>query len=194
MITEINNHADLAKRRVLEQFKGSPRLLGMLDGLCINIQELENVFFDIKDNLSIFNSTGVNLDIWGDILNQPRNGLSDDTEYRIVLLAKIAQNVSQGTAEELIALLTLLTNPTKIIYSELQPAELVMTILSPTPIGSYELIRSVMQKAKAAGVKFNVLVVASEHPFSFAEDPDIDGRGFGDINDPDVGGNFSAIV
>ena len=188
MVGEITNHKELAKEKLRQQYKNLPLLEGFLDAFVEQIQQLETVFVDLRDDRTIYNAVGSNLDAWGRLLNRTRDGLTD-TEYRLVLLAQVAVNVSKGTPEDIIRVFQLFTNPTYISYNETYPANIQLTTVGGEPIGDIDDIKAAVKKAAPAGVSIDLFTTAPGSPFVFAEDPDPNGRGFADPDtDPDLGG------
>ena len=192
----ILDHLIRARKRVIEQFKELPIFDALLEALMIPVQELEDVFFNMTDQRSIFTGVGYQLDLWGQMLDKPRNGLTDDDEYRVVLLAKVAQNISQGTAADVMRVYQLLMRAQYVQYSEEDTvhAAFSLTAINSNPIGDIENIKKAVRSSKMGGVKINLLSSVPGAPFSFADDPDPNGRGFGDLDDPSVGGVMSEII
>lgn len=58
---------------------------------------------------TVDNSTGINLDVFGRIVGQPRGGLLDD-DYRRLIRARIVANRSSGEIESLLAVAALVLN------------------------------------------------------------------------------------
>ena len=188
MTTEITNHKELAKEKLRQQYKNLPLLEGFLDAFVEQIQQLETVFVDLRDDRTIYNAVGANLDAWGRLLNVSRNGLTDE-EYRLTLLAQVAVNVSKGTPEDIIRVFQLFTNPDYISYNETYPANIQLTTVGGDPIGDIDDIKAAVKKAAPAGVSIDLFTTAPGSPYVFNEDPDPNGRGFGDPDtDPDLGG------
>lgn len=194
MIVQINDHFQKAKARLLTQFKQQPRIEGLLEALCIPIQELEDVFFNMMDNRSIYSALGQQLDLWGEVLAQPRNGITDDELYRITLLAKVAQNISKGTPEDVIVVYKLLMRADYIEYQEEQPARFSLTAVGSNPIGDISDIKEAVRAAKPAGVADYLFSTVPGNPLVFDGDPDPNGRGLGTTADNTIGGTFSSVV
>ncbi len=192
MITEITNHKELAKEKLRQQYKNLPLLEGFLDAFVEQIQQLETVFVDLRDDRTIYNAVGANLDAWGRLLNAARNGLNDE-EYRLVLLAQVAVNVSKGTPEDIIRVFQLFMNPTYVSYNETYPANIQLTAVGGTPIGDIDSIKDAVKRAAPAGVSLDLFTTAPGNPFVFFGDLDPNGRGFGDVNDPTIGGFLVGI-
>lgn len=191
-VTEISNHKEVALARLREQYKDLPNLEALLVPMLIQIQELETVFIDLRDKRSIYDSVGAQLDAWGVVLNRARNGLSD-SDYRLVLLGEVAVNVSKGTPEDMIQVFRIFTQPTYVSLNEIFPAKLQLTSVGGVPIGSVDDIKDAVRRACPAGVAIDLFTTAPGNPFVFLGDPDPNGRGFGDANDPSVGGFLVSI-
>ena len=94
MIAQITDHIDAAKRRLLQQYKDSPRLASLIEILFgQQVQDLEGAAYEFYERLDIDNAEGVQLDRIGSIVGLTRIGWEDDL-YRILLKAKIGKNVS----------------------------------------------------------------------------------------------------
>lgn len=71
MITPIN-HAELAEQRLATQFREANNLINYIKTLLRENDDLEQVFQDLCNNRYIDTAEGVQLDIIGDIVGQPR--------------------------------------------------------------------------------------------------------------------------
>lgn len=191
-VEKIDNHQQIALDKVRQQYKGKDKIKSVLDAVVKEIQTLEDVFIDLRDQRSIYDSVGAQLDIWGKILNQPRNGL-EDNEYRLVLLGQVAVNISKGTPEDMINVFKLFTNPDYISLNEIYPAKIQLTSVGGAPIGSVEDIKKALRRAAPAGVGIDLFTTSIGNPFVFASDPDPNGRGFEDLDNPGFGGYFVSI-
>ncbi len=120
----------------------------------------------------------------------------NDDEYRVVLLAKVAQNISQGTAEDVMQVYQLLMRASYVEYFEnpLLPATFQLTAVGSTPIGNIDDIKRAVAKSKLGGVRIELLQTIPGAPFGFLDDPDPNVRGFGDLNDASVGGVLNTII
>lgn len=96
-----------ATRRVLTQFKNSPKLNALITFCCQQFQVVANALMVIPtlDDPAI--AGGVNLDVTGDLVGQARllpNGVKvNDTVYRLLIAVRILRNSSSGTAPQIIA-------------------------------------------------------------------------------------------
>ena len=57
--------------------------------LCTDIQTIDEI-------LDVDKATGITLDLYGEMLNQPR-GTATDPQYRLMLKSKVAQSLTSGT-------------------------------------------------------------------------------------------------
>ena len=92
----IPDHAQQAISRLLEQFKGMPKIESMLSVVASEIQAVEDSAFVFFTSRAIDNAVGAQLDGIGRIVSELRNGRVDDS-YRLRLKARILANRSSGT-------------------------------------------------------------------------------------------------
>lgn len=191
----IPDHANQAVLRLLYQFRDATKLQGLMNSFNAQIQDLENMFIDLLQDRWIDTAVGLNLDRWGVVLDEPRFGLGDD-DYRVQLVAKVAQNTSEATAEDLISMFKILTRAEYVWYSELYPAEVTMVAVDANPIGDTARIREVLNRAKPAGVEITAAAVAENNAFAFDGDVDPDSGGFDDALSPGqpTAGFWSVII
>lgn len=166
----IPDHEDQALARLIEQYKETTTIKNIIRAIVAQTQDQEPVLDDLQTKRALETSEGVQLDLWGVILNQSRGGLSDAV-YRALLFARVAQYNSQGTADELIAIFEALTMPTTgVDYVEFYPGGFCLTANDPTPIVPDATISQIINQAKPAGVEF-CLISAPANPFVFAGNP-----------------------
>lgn len=193
-VTQINDHIVQALNRVLEQYKESPRLQFMLSTSVQQVQDLEDALIDLLDKTWINTAEGAQLDQLGLLLNVTRGGFSDAV-YRTRLNAAIVRYTSSGRPEQVISAIRLLSQADQIILEELFPADIRVTAVGAvSPAGTLEELKAGIKGSMAAGVSYSALVISSATPFVFDGDPYPGGQGFGDVNDPLVGGNFAEIL
>ncbi|MEW5804676.1 MAG: DUF2612 domain-containing protein [bacterium] len=193
-ITKITTHNTDALARLLYQYRNSTMLHSLMAALFgTQVQEIEDALWALFGLLDIDHSEGIQLDKIGTIVGHARLGMSDAL-YRIWLKAKIAQNVSEGDIERVISVWQLFVpGATKIHVVENFPAEVILySNASPDP--AYEsLIISSMQKVVGAGIKFGWMYMFNPaNAFQFLGDTG--GGGFGDLDNPNIGGEFSYII
>lgn len=192
-IVKIETHADDAEGRLPEQYKGLPKMVALTRIFGDQAQELEDAFYDILTKGSLSLAFGVLLDQIGDIVDQPRNGL-DDASYKVRLIAKIGQNVSNGTAEELVFIYQTLMQADRVYYNPLYPASASLTAIGVDPVGTADEIRAALDLSHVGGVSLDYLASVDAISFSFFGDPDPNGEGFGDSTDAAVGGTLATLI
>jgi hypothetical protein len=190
----INNHVQSAIARLIEQYKGKPRIKGLITAFVDQVQELEDVLFDLRDDRSLNNATGATLDNIGSIVGVTRIFGESDTAYRIRIKNGIFTNRAQGTPEVLIDLVKTFCAPnTNIYFFEGAVASFGINhddqnMTQATINGLYKTLKN----SKAAGVRIeHVTAFDPSNAFSFAGDSL--GGGFGDSNNTNVGGKFAAL-
>ena len=153
------DHCAAALARLLQQFKGRPKLEATICALTTGAQDLEQAMVDTLAFRSLGTAFGAQLDRLGETLRQPRDGLTD-AAYRIILQAKVLVLSSKGHADELIAILLLLDDgfaPSAITYAEHHPAAYVLTC--DVPAGGQligERFARLLREAKPTGVYYHL--------------------------------------
>lgn len=190
----ITDHVAQALSRLAQQYRGKPRLAGMVAVLGKQVQEIEDMLFSILDE-TVDLAVGAQLDVLGRIVGEERLGDGDD-DYRLRIKAGILLNVSSGAPEELLAIFRLLTSglPGATVQIEEQyPAALVIRVLK-VAIRSPSTYAGILQAAKDGGVR--ALLEFSGGPagqgFCFAGGV---GLGFPDARlTPGSGGKFANVL
>lgn len=86
---------------LLQQWRSSPKLMGILATYLRQFQTLENVTWDVINSRMLDTAVGAQLDMLGDLVGEARRGRSD-IDYRAAVKLRIRVNRSQGTAEDVI--------------------------------------------------------------------------------------------
>lgn len=192
-LTQIATHKEDAARRLLYQYKDKPKIQALLDAYFGDqVQELEDMLWQLFSRLDLNGSSGIQLDRIGSIVSQPRLGLNDDL-YRIWITARIGRNTSEGDIERVISIWRLF-NPdaANIQLVEHFPAEVAIYSDAPLDPAYSDRIFAFMQQATGAGIRFGYSAVFDpDNAFGF--EGSTNAGGFGDSTDPDVGGELSYI-
>lgn len=174
---KILDHIARAIARLVSQYVGKPKMEALVSVPAGRVQTLEDAFWDVlTKRLNIDVAFGAQLDGIGAIVGQAREGLSD-IEYRIRLKARIRTNLSEGSIEEVIAVLSILEPSLVVRVLEQFPAGIVAR-LEGGEAHSPDILASVLRKTKAGGVRA-ILEYESdtdENTFCFENGP---GLGFG---------------
>lgn len=149
----VTTHEVDAASRLTEQFKTKPAVVALLKSWAAEIQELEDSANELRLQRALASAEGVNLDVLGAIVGQPRGGRSD-TQYRIWIAGRILVNKSRGKTPQLIAIAAKLCNgPVRL--REFYPA--AFTIYCDRVIVGADgvEIAKLLDIAKAAGVRMH---------------------------------------
>lgn len=192
----ILDHVDRAVGRLLAQFREKPKLEGLVRALVSEAQTLEGVMQSLSRVRSIDDAEGVQLDLIGRIVGREREGMLD-ADYRLWLKAQIALSLSSGTPDEILTIFRLLFPDSDVELEEQYPAAFVMRVGGAFP-GSVPQVMKLLLSAKPVAVR--VLMESSDVPddaaFTLSDDDtsmDDDDRGFGDDQDPDIGGKLADV-
>jgi len=191
-ITKIDNHVERGLARRLEQWKDKPNLEKVIKSIIGGSQDLEDTLVNLcTKRLGVFDAEGFQLDQIGEIVGQKRLNFDDDF-YKILLLARIGSNVSNGEPERIIDTIKLLTSANFVHYMNLNNAEIALGsdgIINPLTV---EFLITNLQRVVLGGVRVNYLCIYDpDEAFSMggtnAKTP---GKGFGTVSDNSIGGKF----
>lgn len=107
-LVKIESHVSDALNRLISQYREKPNFRKIITKLTERHQALENCFFQMSERLDIQNSEGVQLDNFGGLVGQAREG-NDDDIYKVLLRTKIGINISKSIPENLIDIVKQLT-------------------------------------------------------------------------------------
>ena len=148
------DHVAEALRRLLFQFRNKLVIEGEVGVVATQLQELENVFFDLLLLRWLDTASGVQLDGLGKIVGELRHG-RNDTDYTAALNARIRINRMHSRMEEMILVATLTLNR-NYTFTEFDPHTLIANLdgaLLPTD-PSADIIALNLFEAKGAGIAF----------------------------------------
>lgn len=181
-----------------------------------NLSKLISIF---SDELAVLENTNKQILLWREIDNAKGNaldligenviqnrGVATDEVYRILLKSKIARNLSDGTINTIIQVISiaLSTDPStiKIVekwndIDEPEPAaikliELPLTKINEAGLDPLNFIR-IIQRTVAAGVKVGIIELSGTFEFGDTTNSIDNMKGFGDINDETIGGYLGAV-
>jgi len=145
--------ADFMSARLAEEFR-KPRTSQLVRGIGAQFQQLEDAVWQLYTLRGIDTAAGWVLDVLGKIVGERRQGSLDD-DYRIRIRARIRTNLSDGTAEDVLAVMRLLLGPIVATLSlkDFYPAGFVLkvsgTILTPTQV---QIFASFLRQARGAAI------------------------------------------
>jgi hypothetical protein len=143
-----------ALARLPEQFSRQPNFRGFLEAMAELVQEAEVFAGDLILGRSLDVAEGDQLDQYGELLDEPRNGLEDD-DFRSVLNSKILANLSGGERETLILLGMRLANSLYVILSEAYPATVLLTLITGPEMSTLRKarVKRLLEASVSAGVR-----------------------------------------
>jgi hypothetical protein len=156
-ITYTDSHATDALARLIEQYKGRPRMEAFIQAFADRVQDIEFALYMTLVESAIDDAVGAQLDVLGDLVGQDRQGMVDN-EYRSFVKARIKANRSDGTIEQLIEIADLILEsqdvpPEDLIeVMELYPATVLFEAFGVTanPLITW---RDFLESAAAGGVR-----------------------------------------
>lgn len=214
VLSKKTDHVDEALTRPVEQFKGKAVIEGLITALVNQIQDLENVAFqlglDTSDSLRrLDTSVGVQLDGYGSIVGEDRLNRDDDTYRKAIRLRELINRAS-GTPEEIYTIFNSFREGTYEIREDYPAAFRLIahdaiTLTDPTPAE----LTSLLQDTKAAGVGANFVyggfdyssmfkfasgdTLESSSAYGFGNDTGTTGGHWADVYDPDGVGEVTLL-
>ena len=128
---------------------------GLITAIVSPFQDLETAAQACLTQRDIYTAFGVQQDVIGRIVGQPRNGLDDPT-YQRYLLARIATNRSRGTTEDVINVVRLVVNdPSATIAARNEGPATMRVFVSGIPVADAlaAIVFSFATSAASAGVR-----------------------------------------
>ena len=130
-------------------------------------------------------------DVGGNFVNKDSTEeLIGDDLYRIVIRAKIIKNQIAMIVDDTTRLISFMFGGVEVryfLFENLKPVYAIGKIISPLEAFLLDNIPILI------GLE-DVTYFVSYNEDAFSFDGDISGLGFGDINDPQIGGNFAKII
>jgi hypothetical protein len=173
-LVHITDHQIRAARRLIRQYRNATNLPALISALTAEDQVLEDVVWGMFVE-TIESATAAQLDVYGRIVNQPREG-RDEATYRLWIRTRVQINRSSGTIPQLVDILTALVAGTTYVHLEEQfPAgqEIGMGFTAALdPPTAYQIV----QKCKAGGVRtlLEIENVAPSGTFTLDVGPGLD--------------------
>ena len=81
-IEKIGSYVEMLQDYIPEQYKGSARLLGLIDSMLVQCDALEDALFEILGSIDLETAIGPALDFLGAIIGVARNPGETDEAYR----------------------------------------------------------------------------------------------------------------
>jgi hypothetical protein len=187
VIDHIDNHVAQAEARLLEQFKGKPRVQAIIDSVAAGHQRVEDALYAVIQGRMLDTAIGQTLDNIGSLMGLPRGGIIDDEEYRAAIRGVIAEYFSNSTPDVIMAILQSLFEPISIFsHGALPGGNVAYGVCAPAiPSSLYPLMRRIFSRSLAAGIELAYLSVFDTPVFAMAGDQTWVG-GFGSVSPPSI--------
>jgi len=143
MIEQIPDYSVLVEK-LMEQWKNSPNLVGIIEGSMVQANKMEDAIFEVRDLTNLDVATGINLDVLGKPWNELRESKSD-ADYRIAIQEKKLLSFS-GEPEVIISILKGTYAGTFVNYSPEYPGKYRVKTDATIPFNS-------LQEISMAGVQ-----------------------------------------
>lgn len=192
----ITTHTADAINRLILQYKNADNIKGIITVFANEIQELENVTHAMFLNRTIDNATGEVLDQIGLIVGQLRQGTSDNV-YRVRIKFRIGVNISNGTVNEVATLFKLITSSTEVRVLNLDNATIEIQYAPALDPEIETFVFNNMQDVVAGGVQIGAFTetdLDDGFVLGSATGGVFSGKGLGDLNDANIGGELASIV
>lgn len=111
--------------RLLEQFKDKNNINELMISFLEQPEDLESANFELLNDRNVATAIGEQLDVIGLLVNEFRGG-RDDEEYRQAIYGRIFVNNSEGTPEEVMSALKIMTNATRVQMWEHYPSSVIL--------------------------------------------------------------------
>lgn len=153
------------------------------------IQDIEDQGCDLIVWRTLATAMGDQLDQYGTILGETRQGANDD-DYRRILRVQILANLSKGTPNEITKILALLVGSDAVRYRPIYPAAFLLEFVQEPAIvdPTAERIARQIVEASPAGVGLRGIVQGPLDYWGFEEDPNASPIDVGRIAEDIAGG------
>lgn len=196
-LEKINSYLAIGNEKLLQQYKGKENFQKLLTIFARQFDELEDSLFQLYLLRWLNSAEGQQLDNLGYNLSTTRQGLSDD-DYRQILYGRIGQYNSDGSINDIIDVVKLMTNADLIVLNEVFPAKIILNIIGISLIINEDFLKETINGAVAGGVGIDITVNENLPMFMYDDlnDPKIisDTTGYADLNDVNSGGYLGRLI
>lgn len=153
-LAPVTDHVERGLSRLLEQFRGKPRIEAWIRSYLEEVQELSDAAWSVLVSRLIDTATGEQLTVLGRLVGQTTR-LADDERFRVLVRARIAVNLSRGRWNEILRVANLLLGGTTYTLTPYYPGALVLTITEPVDFIP-TLEHGMLEDAAAGGARIDV--------------------------------------
>jgi|SRR5262245_58163108 len=161
------DHVARGVSRLIERYR-KPRTSALLASWLDEVQQAEDALWQLLVERWVTTAVGVQLDVLGRIVGEPRRNRDDDT-YRIWISARNMVTRSSGKTTEILAIARTLAGPiVDIALEEYYPAAFLVRLSGTFTLDEGYQIAYQLKQAKPAGVLFGMTWAAAADTFRFA--------------------------
>jgi hypothetical protein len=187
------DHLERMLARRTHQFSDATNFEKLLNVFGPELQEIEDVFYELSYKLSIEFGEGTQLDKMGNIVDQGRLGFSDAI-YQVLLWAAIGRNTSSGQPPKIIDVYRLITQSTIVYYEEQYPGDHALMGDGEILDALVNFIYDSMERTILNGTRLvSIGTFSKDRVFAFEGSP-LNSPGFSDVNDLSAGGLLATVV
>ena len=146
--------------RLISLWKDKPNIQGLVTSYLREVQELEDVWFQLLNERNVFTAIGAQLDVIGTYVGESRDSRNDD-DYRDAILNRVARNNSDGTPESIIQLISAATGSPVVQIWEHYPASMHVYV----DRGANNSTPTILETATAAGVSSRLMFDVMQNSF-----------------------------
>lgn len=173
-VEQITDYVERGPASLSDRYR-KPSIVALLRSWLGEVQEVENAFWQLLTERSVPNAVGAQLDVLGRLVDQPREGRSDEI-YRIWVSAKVMVLRASGLVEELVAIVKHLLPDVPIYLEEYYPLAMMMRAENPIDPTLGTQIAKFLAAAKGGGValQFEWFAAGMDQPLMLGSEPEYD--------------------
>lgn len=176
-MADIERNEELVQQAVdglISFFSEAENIIKLLKVFVEEVQEVENVGYDLWFESLLSTSEGAQLDQWGVIVGQSRLGFND-SDYRKAILTRILINLGEGEAMRLVRIISTLVDDAPVWYRQMDKAAYqVEWETYPFTADWIAYIKQTMLELTPAGVWFEAVQLPPTDAFRFDIGPGLD--------------------
>lgn len=156
IFARIPDHIEQGLDRLLDQYKGKPRLETWLSVYLKQVQIFEDATYDVIIKRLIDSAAGAQLAVIGRIVGEPNKLSLSDDEYRVFIRARVIANRSLGRVIDVLDVLNMIST-VPVRFTEQYPASMNLEF-AEEPTYNTEVTAEMLRDTKAAGVWLGITV------------------------------------
>lgn len=167
----IPDHVQQAVANLLQQFQDKQRIVALTEALALGAQTQEDEAFGLLISTTLGASSGASLDQWGALVGEARGSLVD-SEYRVMISARILANNFRGNSDDIQTIWEIVTAPQiSIRMTVIPPACFLLAVKRETPLSTEMAGRvgNLMRSIKPAGISMQLIEAISGY-WGFSDD------------------------